>query len=51
MLTAPKLIPLTNDVPLHGVVGGMKIGVKPNCDLGIVADNVKRNLDVMFLQH
>ena len=48
---SPKMIPVTSDLGLYGVVGGMEVGMKPNCDLNLLTDNVKRNLDVMFIKH
>ena len=29
----------------------MKVGIRPNCDLNLLTDNVKRNIDVMFIKH
>ena len=61
------MIPINSDIPLYGVVGGMevgiiivilvkliklmKVGIRPNCDLNLLTDNVKRNIDVMFIKH
>ena len=45
----PKMIPINSDISLYGVVGGMEVGMKPNCDLNLLTDNVRRNLDVMFI--
>ena len=47
----PKMIPINQDISMHGVVGGMEVGLKPNCDLNLLTDNVKRNIDVMFIKH
>ena len=47
----PKMIPINQDIPLYGVVGGMEVGMKPNCDLNLLTDKVKRNIDVMFIKH
>ena len=47
----PKLITINSDIPLHGVVGGVEVGMKPNCDLGLLSDSVKRNIDVMFMKN
>ena len=47
----PKMIPINQDIPLYGVVGGMEVGIKPNCDLTLLTDKVKRNIDVMFIKH
>lgn len=43
------MIPINSDISLYGVVGGMDVGMKPNCDLNLLTDNVRRNLDVMFI--
>ena len=43
------MIPINSDISLYGVVGGMEVGMKPNCDLNLLTDNVRRNLDVMFI--
>ena len=48
---SPKMIPINSDIALYGVVGGMDVGMKPNLDLNLLTDNVKRNLDVMFIKH
>lgn len=45
------MIPIMSDIPMHGVVGGMEVGIRPNCDLNLLTDNVKRNIDVMFIKH
>ena len=47
----PKMIPVTQDIPMYGVVGGMEVGIKPNCDLNLLTDKVRRNIDVMFIKH
>ena len=45
------MIPVSQDIPMYGVVGGMEVGIKPNCDLDLLTDKVKRNIDVMFNKH
>jgi len=47
----PKIIAVNSDIPLHGVVGGMDVGMKPSCDLGLLSDSVRRNIDIMFIQN
>jgi len=47
----PKMIPINSDIPLYGVVGGMEVGIRPNCDLNLLTDNVRSNIDVMFIKH
>jgi len=48
---APSLISIGSDIPLHGVVGGVGVGLKPNCDLELLSDSVRRNIDVMFMKN
>ena len=38
----PKMIPINSDI---------NVGVKSNCDLGLLSDSVKRNLDIMFIKN
>ena len=42
------MIPVNTDI---GWTGGMDIGIKPNVDLNLLTDNVKRNIDIMFIKH